>query len=60
MVCMRVLIDADGFPGRGISRKNVETVRVEAVLICDTSHEYNRQDARVIIVSKGGTARTSL
>lgn len=50
---MRVLIDADGCPvideTVGLSLKN----NIECVILCDTSHRIEREDARTIICSKG-------
>lgn len=51
---MRVLIDADGCPVVDAAVKTAKKHGLEAVLICDTAHEYNRTDARVVTVSKGG------
>lgn len=50
---IRVLVDADGCPVVDetveLSRKN----NVECIILCDTSHVFNKEGARTITVSKG-------
>lgn len=50
---MTVYIDADGCPVVDAALCIAKKYRVEAVLLCDTSHEFSRPGARTITVSKG-------
>lgn len=50
---MRVLVDADGCPVVDISIEVARANGLECVLICDTSHFFEREGARTITVSKG-------
>lgn len=50
---MRILIDADGCPVVREAVKAAEDYRLECVIFCDTSHEFNSSYARVVTVSKG-------
>jgi len=50
---MRILIDADGCPVVGIAVETGNKAGIECIIICDTSHVYELEGARTIIVSKG-------
>ena len=50
---MRVLIDADGCPVVDIALQVCIAAGVECILLCDTAHEFVREGARTIVVSKG-------
>lgn len=50
---MRILIDADGCP---VVDKTVEIAKrngLECFIICDTSHEFDKEGSQTICVSKG-------
>lgn len=50
---MKILIDADGCPVVDITLGLAARFGVEAVILCDTSHEIQREGARTVTVSKG-------
>lgn len=50
---MKVLIDGDGCPVVDISIKVSKEHNVEVLLICDTSHIFEKDYAKTIITSKG-------
>ncbi len=50
---MRILIDADGCPVVDETIAAARTHKKECIIICDTSHEFNREGARTVIVEKG-------
>lgn len=50
---MRVLIDADGCPVVDITIKLCKQNGVEVLIICDTAHYFNKEDASTITVDKG-------
>lgn len=50
---MRILIDADGCPVISEALHIAATHRMEAVLFCDTSHEFAKYNTTVLTVSKG-------
>lgn len=50
---MRILIDADGCPVVDISIRTAKKFNIECIIICDTSHEFDRHGARTVTVSKG-------
>lgn len=50
---MRVLIDADGCPVVSQAVKIAARFGLEAIILCDTSHEISREGARTIVVPKG-------
>jgi uncharacterized protein YaiI (UPF0178 family) len=53
---MRVLIDADGCPVVDIALAVARRMGTEAVLLCDTSHEFQREGVRTVTVSRGPDA----
>lgn len=50
---MRILIDADGCPVVDIAIKIAREFALECIIICDTSHVFEREGASTITVSKG-------
>lgn len=50
---MRILIDADGCPVVDIALKTAKQNKIECIIICDTSHIFNKDGAKTITVSKG-------
>ena len=50
---MKILIDADGCPVTAIAVEEAKRHGIEAVIYCDTSHEFTNTEARVVTVSKG-------
>lgn len=50
---MRVLIDADGCPVVDITIRLAKKHKIECIILCDTSHEFRRDGAKTITVSKG-------
>jgi len=50
---MRILIDADGCPVVDITIKIAKANKLECIILCDTSHYFERDGAATITVSKG-------
>ncbi len=50
---MRILIDADGCPVVDIAVGLAKKYKIECIILCDTSHEFQRDGAQTITVSKG-------
>lgn len=50
---MIVLIDADGCPVVDITVKIANQAGINCVIICDTSHIFEKNGAKTVIVSKG-------
>ncbi|MDL2274259.1 DUF188 domain-containing protein [Oscillospiraceae bacterium OttesenSCG-928-G22] len=50
---MTILIDADGCPVVDITIRLAAEYSCDCVLVCDTSHEFQREGARTVTVSKG-------
>ena len=50
---MTILIDADGCPVVDIAIKIAGCHKIDCVILCDTSHVFERAGARTITVSKG-------
>lgn len=50
---MRVLIDADGCPVVDIAVKESKQHKIECIILCDTSHVFEKEGAKTITVSKG-------
>ena len=53
---MKVLIDADGCPVVDLAIKVAKRFKLPILLLCDTSHEMQREGADTITVSKGADA----
>lgn len=50
---MKIFIDADGCPVVDLTLKIANKNQVEAVILCDTSHEFRRDGVETVVVSKG-------
>lgn len=50
---MRVLIDADGCPVVDETVASARRFGVECLILCDTSHSFQRESARTLTFSKG-------
>ena len=50
---MTILIDADGCPVVDIAVKIAAEQKMECIIICDTSHIFEKPGAKTITVSKG-------
>ncbi len=50
---MKILIDADGCPVVDIAVKISRANNLECLIICDTSHVFEKEGAKTITVSKG-------
>jgi uncharacterized protein YaiI (UPF0178 family) len=50
---MRILIDADGCPVVDNAIKIAESLNIEVIVLCDTSHVFNKTNVQTITVSKG-------
>jgi len=49
----KLLIDADGCPVVNIAVRLARQHSLECLILCDTAHEFNKEGARTITVSKG-------
>lgn len=50
---MRILIDADGCPVVDLTVRLAKKYGIECTILCDTSHELNRDGAKTVVVEKG-------
>ena len=50
---MTIFIDADGCPVVDLTLKIARELEIPVLLICDTSHRFEREGAQTITVSKG-------
>ncbi|HAY73554.1 MAG TPA: YaiI/YqxD family protein [Ruminococcaceae bacterium] len=50
---MRILIDADGCPVVDLTVGLAKKYGIECTILCDTSHEFNRDGAKTVVVEKG-------
>ena len=50
---MRILIDGDGCPVVDLTIKISRKFNIEAIIMCDTSHIFNKDGAKTIVFSKG-------
>ena len=50
---MRILIDADGCPVVEETIRTAEQYKLECLILCDTSHVFERKGAKTLTVSKG-------
>ncbi|MEG1311153.1 MAG: YaiI/YqxD family protein [Romboutsia sp.] len=53
---MKILIDADGCPVVDISIKIGEKFNLDVIIMCDTSHNFNKPGIETIILPKGADA----
>ena len=49
---MRILIDADGCPVVNETIKVAHKFNLESIIFCDTSHNFDEKNIKVIVVSK--------
>lgn len=50
---MRILIDADGCPVVNETIKVAHKFNLESIIFCNTSHNFDEKNIKVIVVSKG-------
>jgi uncharacterized protein YaiI (UPF0178 family) len=50
---MRILIDADGCPVVGLTVRTARERKLECLILCDTSHEFEMPGAKTLTFSKG-------
>ena len=50
---MKILIDGDGCPVVDITVSICMETGIECIILCDTSHVFNKPGARTVMVSKG-------
>ncbi len=50
---MKILIDADGCPVVDLTVRLAEKYGIVCTILCDTSHEFNREGAKTVVVEKG-------
>lgn len=50
---MRILIDGDGCPVINLVIKIGKQFGIEVIIMCDTSHIFNRDGAKTMVFSKG-------
>ena len=50
---MRILIDADGCPVVDIAVQTAKENCIECIILCDTSHVFEKEGAATVTVSKG-------
>lgn len=50
---MKILIDADGCPVVDITVSIAKENNIECIILCDTSHFFEKEGATTIMVSKG-------
>ena len=50
---IKILIDADGCPVVDITVKIARQSGIECIILCDTSHVFEKEGAKTITVSKG-------
>lgn len=50
---MKILIDADGCPVVDSTIKVAKKFNIEVIIMCDTSHSFNKEGVETIVLSKG-------
>ncbi|MHB1454381.1 MAG: YaiI/YqxD family protein [Saccharofermentanales bacterium] len=50
---MKLLIDADGCPVVDLAVRMAVSNKVECIIVCDTSHVFEKTGAKTVTVSKG-------
>lgn len=50
---MRILIDADGCPVVDIAIETARRHNIKCIIVCDTSHIFDKDGAETVTVSKG-------
>jgi len=53
ITAVKLLIDADGCPVVDEAVSIARKLKIECIILCDTSHVFEKQGARTITVSKG-------
>jgi uncharacterized protein YaiI (UPF0178 family) len=53
---MKVLIDADGCPVVKVATAKAKELNIEVVIVCDSSHHFESEYAKVVTVVKGRDA----
>lgn len=49
---MKLLIDADGCPVVDIAVRMCKQYQIACILLCDTAHEFYREDAKTLVFDK--------
>ena len=50
---MKILIDGDGCPVIDITISIAKKYNIEVIILCDTSHNFNKEGAKTMVLSKG-------
>lgn len=50
---MRILVDGDGCPVVDLTIKISRKFNIEVIIMCDTSHIFNKDGAKTMVFSKG-------
>lgn len=50
---MKILIDGDGCPVIDLTIKIAKKFSMDVIIMCDTSHTFNKEGAKTMVVSKG-------
>lgn len=50
---MKILIDGDGCPVVDLTIKIAKKYNIEVIIMCDTSHVFNKDGAKTMVFSKG-------
>ena len=50
---MKILIDGDGCPVIDIAISVAKKFNIKVVIMCDTSHIFNKEGAKTMVFSKG-------
>lgn len=50
---MKILIDGDGCPVIDLTIKIASKFNIDVIIMCDTSHVFNKEGAKTMVFSKG-------
>ena len=50
---MKILIDGDGCPVTDLTIKVSKQFNIDVIIMCDTSHVFNKEGAKTMVFSKG-------
>ena len=50
---MKILIDGDGCPVIDLTIKVAKKFNIDVIIMCDTSHVFNKEGAKTMVFSKG-------
>ena len=50
---MKILIDGDGCPVIDLTIKIAKKFNIDVIIMCDTSHVFNKEGAKTMVFSKG-------